>query len=192
MEDERKKIIFARNLERLLKEKRLSRQDFAKALGFKYSTVSEWMQGNKYPRVDKLGAICKYFNISIKDLTEPAGLILYANRGIGEEIRKAREKMHLTQEELAAKGNFRPQAIFNWEQGAFSSLQAPDLNRLCDYLALDADIFAPVKGFMTHRSMQRLAKRMERELLDVELTEEEIDQIVDYAKFVISKREGDK
>ena len=192
MEDERKKIIFARNLERLLKEKNLSRQDFAQALDFKYSTVSEWMQGNKYPRMDKLGAICKYFNIGIKDLTEPAGLVVYTNREIGEEIRKAREKMHLSQEELAVKGNYRPQTIFNWEQGSFSSLQAEALNRLCDYLALDADIFAPVKGFMAHRSMQRLAKCMEKDLLDIELTEDEIEQIVDYAKFVISKREGGK
>ena len=188
MDDLQKRLLFSGNLQRLMDSKRLTRQAFANELGFKYSTVSEWLQGNKFPRKDKLEAIANYFAVEIRDLTKPPNLIIYMNKRVGEEIQKAREKMHLSQEELAHNGNFMLTDIVNWEKGSFSNVSIPNLSRLCDFLGLEASVFAPIVGFVSYRSMQRLAKQLEKEFPDIELTEEEMEQILDFAKFVIGKR----
>ena len=69
MSDENK-IIFARNLKHYMNMNNISRSKFCEDLGFKYSTVSEWLTGTKYPRIDKIEKIASYFNLNKSDLIE--------------------------------------------------------------------------------------------------------------------------
>ena len=39
-------------------------------LGFVYSTFSDWLNGKKYPRIDKIEMMANYFGISKADLVE--------------------------------------------------------------------------------------------------------------------------
>ena len=47
-----------------------TREDISKSLGYSYFTVTSWVNGTKYPRMDKIAALAKYFNINISDLIE--------------------------------------------------------------------------------------------------------------------------
>ena len=47
-----------------------SRTDICNDLGFSYFTVSDWVNGKKYPRMDKIEKLAKYFGILISDLIE--------------------------------------------------------------------------------------------------------------------------
>ncbi len=47
-----------------------SRQDMCKALDVKYTTFSDWVNGNSYPRIDKIEAMANYFGISKSALVE--------------------------------------------------------------------------------------------------------------------------
>ncbi len=40
------------------------------ALGVKYTTFTDWVKGNSYPRIDKIELMANYFGISKADLVE--------------------------------------------------------------------------------------------------------------------------
>jgi ribosome-binding protein aMBF1 (putative translation factor) len=47
-----------------------SRQDISDALEISYFTVTSWVNGTKYPRMNKVEQLAKYFGILISDLVE--------------------------------------------------------------------------------------------------------------------------
>ena len=64
------KEIFAKNLKRYIEQSGKDRRDLADTWGFKYSTVSEWLNAKKYPRIDKIQIMADYFGIAMSDLIE--------------------------------------------------------------------------------------------------------------------------
>lgn len=46
------------------------RKEASKALGLPYSTLTEWMNGKKYPRIDNIEKLAEYFGVSKSDLIE--------------------------------------------------------------------------------------------------------------------------
>lgn len=62
--------IFSRNLKYQMDLNNKSRQDISDALGISYFTVTSWVNGSKYPRMNKVEQLAKYFGISISDLVE--------------------------------------------------------------------------------------------------------------------------
>lgn len=64
------KNIFADNLKRYMDEAGKTRRDICNALGISYFTVSSWVNGTKYPRMDKVEMLAQYFGISKSDLIE--------------------------------------------------------------------------------------------------------------------------
>lgn len=64
------KEIFAKNLKRYIEQSGKDRRDLANTWGFKYSTVSEWLNAKKYPRIDKIQIMADYFGIAMSDLIE--------------------------------------------------------------------------------------------------------------------------
>lgn len=49
----------------------IDRKEFCKRLGFAYSTVTDWINAEKYPRIDKIEIMANFFGISKADLVEP-------------------------------------------------------------------------------------------------------------------------
>lgn len=64
------KNIFATNLKRYMALNDKSRKDLAEALGISYYTVTDWVKGKKYPRMDKVEILANYFGILKSDLIE--------------------------------------------------------------------------------------------------------------------------
>lgn len=64
------KEIMSKNIKYYLKRKNLNVKDFAEQLGFKYTTVLDWVNGNTYPRIDKIEKMAKYFGVNKSDLVE--------------------------------------------------------------------------------------------------------------------------
>ncbi len=50
----------------------VDRYKLCEDLGFKYSTVSEWLSANKYPRMDKIEMLASYFKVKKSDIIEEA------------------------------------------------------------------------------------------------------------------------
>lgn len=65
------KKVMAENIRRHMDKMGLDRKEFCKRLGFKYSTVTDWLNAEKYPRIDKIEMMANFFNVSKADLVEP-------------------------------------------------------------------------------------------------------------------------
>lgn len=64
------KEIMAANLQYYMEKNNMSRQDLCQALGIKYTTLTDWLKANTYPRIDKIELMANYFGISKADLVE--------------------------------------------------------------------------------------------------------------------------
>lgn len=64
------KEIMSKNLRYYIEKSGKDRRELADAWGFPYSTVSEWINGKKYPRIDRIEIMADYFGILKSDLIE--------------------------------------------------------------------------------------------------------------------------
>lgn len=64
------KEIFSKNLRYYMTLNKKTRNDICNDLGFKYTTFTDWYNGNIYPRIDKIEMIANYFRIEKSDLIE--------------------------------------------------------------------------------------------------------------------------
>lgn len=64
------KAIFSKNLKYYIEQSGKDRRQLADIWGFPYSTVTEWINGRKYPRIDRIEVVANYFGIQMSDLIE--------------------------------------------------------------------------------------------------------------------------
>lgn len=64
------KEVMSKNLKYYIAKSGKDRRELAKIWGFPYSTVSEWINGRKYPRIDRIETMADYFGILKSDLIE--------------------------------------------------------------------------------------------------------------------------
>lgn len=64
------KEIMSRNICYYMEIHNKTRQDMCDALGVKYTTFTDWVKGNSYPRIDKIELMANYFGIQKSDLIE--------------------------------------------------------------------------------------------------------------------------
>ena len=89
------KEMFAKNLKKHMIEKEVDRYKLCEDLGFKYSTVSEWLSAKKLPRMNKIEQLADYFNIT------PAYLMGWDTPRYGKRLIEARKANRKDQKELA-------------------------------------------------------------------------------------------
>lgn len=80
MSDLGNKEIFSKNLQYYMNINNKDRNEVARDLNIPYSTLADWYNGNKYPRIDKIQLLADYFNIKKSDLVESRNNILKKNR----------------------------------------------------------------------------------------------------------------
>ena len=64
------KDIFATNLKTYMAIHQKSRKEVSEAIGISYYTLTDWVNGKKYPRMDKVEKLASYFGILKSDLIE--------------------------------------------------------------------------------------------------------------------------
>jgi transcriptional regulator with XRE-family HTH domain len=64
------KTILSKNLKRYIEQSGKDRRELAEIWGFPYSTLTEWINGRKYPRIDRIEIMADYFGILKSDLIE--------------------------------------------------------------------------------------------------------------------------
>lgn len=64
------KEVMAKNLKYYIAMSGKDRRELCEMWGFPYSTVTEWINGRKYPRIDRIEVMADYFGILKSDLIE--------------------------------------------------------------------------------------------------------------------------
>lgn len=84
------KAVFSENLKYYIEKSGKDRRELAEIWGFPYSTVTEWVNGKKYPRIDKIEIMANYFGIAKADLIEEKK----EQPPISEELSESKKAMH--------------------------------------------------------------------------------------------------
>lgn len=64
------KETMSKNLKYYIERSGKDRRELSEIWGFPYSTVTEWINGKKYPRIDRIEVMADYFGILKSDLIE--------------------------------------------------------------------------------------------------------------------------
>ena len=64
------KDILANNLKKYIAKSGRDRAEVAEALGVPYSTMTDWINGKKYPRINNIEKLAAFFNVSKSELIE--------------------------------------------------------------------------------------------------------------------------
>ena len=64
------KDVLSKNLKKYIAKSGKDRTQIAEDLGLSYSTLTDWINGKKYPRINNIEKLADYFNVSKSDLIE--------------------------------------------------------------------------------------------------------------------------
>ena len=64
------KNVFSKNIKKFMEINNVDRYKLADALDIKYTTLSDWINGNSYPRIDKIELLANYFHVNKSSLIE--------------------------------------------------------------------------------------------------------------------------
>lgn len=65
------KQIMAEHIKEKLNQNGMTAKEFSEKLGFKYTTVLDWIHAKTYPRIDKIEKMANFFGVDKADLIEP-------------------------------------------------------------------------------------------------------------------------
>lgn len=94
MSDLGNKEIMANNIRYYLEESGKTRTEICKDLGISYSTFSDWINGNTYPRIDKIEIMANYFGIEKADLVEDRTKKQEQNYYLNDETREIAQEIY--------------------------------------------------------------------------------------------------
>lgn len=106
------KKIFANNLKFYMEKNNVDRYELSKICEVPYSTVSSWLQSDRYPRIDKIQQLADYFSIDKSDLIEGPTNI---DSSFASTLKQLRINKKLTQEELSKEINVSTSTIGMYE-----------------------------------------------------------------------------
>lgn len=89
------KDVLAKNLRKHMLRSGKDRRTISEELEVSYSTLTDWVNGKKYPRIDRIEALAKYFGISKSDLIEDFEEIKKDNDRLASIIVKLRTNKEL-------------------------------------------------------------------------------------------------
>ena len=64
------KDVLSKNLKKYIAKSGKDRMQIAEELELSYSTLTDWINGNKYPRINNIEKLAVYFNVSKSELIE--------------------------------------------------------------------------------------------------------------------------
>lgn len=128
------KIVFANNLNKQMELKGVSRQDICNALGVSYFTITDWVKGKKYPRMDKVEKLAEYFGVPKSELIEERKVVYIkdkVNKTIAVNIQSFRERANMSPKELAVSLGVSDNVVLDIESGKLTP-KKDMIFRICD------------------------------------------------------------
>lgn len=89
------KDILSKNLKKYIAKSGKDRMQIAEELELSYSTLTDWVNGKKYPRINNIEKLAIYFNVSKSELIEDFEEIKKDNDALSTIIVKLRVNKEL-------------------------------------------------------------------------------------------------
>ena len=91
------RFTLAKNLKKYIAKSGKGRTRVAADLGISYSTLTDWINGSKYPRINNIEKLANYFGVSKSDLIEDFEEIKKDNDALATIIVKLRMNKELVE-----------------------------------------------------------------------------------------------
>lgn len=92
------KKVMGMNIRRNIDRMGITRKDFAKAIGVPYSSLTDWINGKSYPRIDKIEMMARYFGVQKSDLVEDPAIVPAHGQSesyyVDAETRRLAQELH--------------------------------------------------------------------------------------------------
>ena len=192
------KKVMAKNINRLLNLKGKTRKEACADMGITYSTFTEWANGRKYPRIDKIEIMANYFNVEkselIEDKTPAPHNDMYCGEEIGFLIKTKRLEQGLTQAQLGEKVGYSAGTVAKWENGNVSKLKRSTIQTMASILNISPLNLIGITVEQTDKEERKARQRIlwQQRFGEVDFTDTEFTEIINYAQFVLSKRPTEK
>ena len=189
------KEVFAKNLRHLMNENGKNQKEIAEIVGVSAPAVNDWLKAKIYPRIDKIEILANHFGILKSDLIEAKPIRvsgkMYSDAEVGSFIKRKRLEKGLTQTQLAETLGTSTTTVARWESGNVNQLQkSPMMKILANTLGVPPLV---ILGFATKEAelenkRQAQYEEWERQFADVDFTDEELNEIINFAKYILTKR----
>lgn len=70
MGNSKSKMIMAQSIKNNIKQRNLTQKKVCFDLGIKPTTLSDWVHGKTYPRIENIEKLAQYFGVSVSDMME--------------------------------------------------------------------------------------------------------------------------
>lgn len=123
------KRIMAKNIQHYMELNHKSRIDMCEALGVKYTTFTDWINGNTYPRIDKIELMANYFGINKSDLIEDSSEDFLA--AFSRKLNYYMALNNMSQKSLAEQLDVSEATVSYWLNG-IKSPRVEKIDKLCE------------------------------------------------------------
>ena len=155
------KNVFATNLKNLMDINGKSRRDLSDDLGISYFTITAWVNGTKYPRMDKVEMLANYFGVMKSDLIEDAVI----PTDISQKIKELRLSRGMTLEQVGDIVGVGKSTVRKWETGAITDMKQDKITLLAKALSTTP---AYLMGWFEEESNKETTRNEgERQLLEL-------------------------
>lgn len=107
-------------------------------------------------------------------------------REVGKRIRETRKRKHMTMKQIAEITGLHESTISRYEKGEIA-MEIGKLKEIAKALGVDAGYLC---GWETDEQEQikRIVKRWTANVGELIFSDDELDELMDYAKYILSKR----
>lgn len=109
------------------------------------------------------------------------------NENLGNRLKALRVAHRLTQQDVADKMGIPKSTYGNYERGE-RGVPLSQLNNLCSIYNVKMDDFVKEDRIVIENSINRNCDFFIKEFNDVEFTKKQQERLIEYAKFILSKR----
>ena len=149
----------------LIKERReelgYSQVKLASLLGVNSGTVSRWDSGKTQDmRLDNLDSLSIILKFPITEMFSLSAISLPDNSKLGELIRTQREKLSITQNQLAGLIGINHSTISRWERGLTKDIKRAQICLLSKYLYIPIDTILGLSNETSTEDLEVVKKRI--------------------------------
>lgn len=192
---------FGEKLKKLREQKQLTQLELAKDLNISKTSIANYESGTRKVPLDIIVKISNYFNVSVDNLLGLNFLNKANNEqdiNTGKELKKLRENNQLSLMEMSKELDIDVSSLANFETGV-SKVPIDILIKFATYFNVSIDDLVGIhnenesndfKGaiFSKNPHFAEQYKKWKNELGTINFTNEELDEIINFAKYLVSKR----
>lgn len=186
------------NIKKYRKENELTQEDVATYVGKTKNVVSHWEKGVNRPDADTIFLLCQLLKITPNQLFGWSDNIQHNEENkkitVGENIKKIRENLNMTQTDLAKQVNISKQTLYKYETNVITNIPFNVIEKIANILSVSpVALMGWENEITTSNTVQKLPNQIQILVNKAEnLNLAGINELIKYLDYLLSQKEYQK